>query len=56
MHGFYYDEQEKNVSFDIIIDFESKDREQIYKEIYSEAQELFPGCNLAITLDVDASD
>ena len=38
MHGFYLDENEKNISFDIIIDFKIKNREELYKQIYDEIQ------------------
>ncbi len=55
-HGFYYDEAEKVISFDIIIDFAVKDREQLYCDIYDEVQAKYPDYNLNITLDVDVSD
>ena len=33
MHGFYLDEEEKTISFDIIIDFKEKSPEELYKKI-----------------------
>ncbi len=56
MHGFYIDKKEKDISFDIIIDFKVKDREEIYKKIYDEVQNKYKGYNLNITLDIDVSD
>ena len=56
MHGFYYDEKEKNISLDIIIDFEVKDREELYKKICDEIQEKYKDFTLDITLDLDISD
>ncbi|MBQ9658329.1 MAG: cation transporter [Clostridia bacterium] len=56
MHGFYLDEQDKTISFDIIIDFSIKDREEVYKSIYDEIQEKYKDYKLNITLDVDISD
>lgn len=56
MHGFYLDEEDKTISFDIIIDFKVKDREKVYKEIYEEIQEDFKDYKIDITLDVDISD
>ena len=56
MHGFYLDEAEKTISFDIIIDFKEKNREESYKHIYDEVQEKFKDYKLYITLDVDISD
>ena len=56
MHGFYLDEAEKILSFDIIIDFSIKNREELYKTIYDEIQQKFAGYKVNITLDVDISD
>lgn len=56
MHGFYYDREEKTISFDIIIDFKAKNREEIYRDIYNQVQKEFKGYKIAITLDVDTSD
>ena len=56
MHGFYVDEKEKTISFDIIIDFEVENREDIYKKIYDEVKNKYKDYKLYITLDVDISD
>lgn len=56
MHGFYLDEIEKVISFDIIIDFKVKNREELYKHVFNEVQENFKDYKLHITLDVDISD
>ena len=56
MHGFYFDEEEKSISFDIIIDFKIKNREEVYQEIYDEVQNKYKGYKISITLDVDISD
>ncbi|MCR4715522.1 MAG: cation diffusion facilitator family transporter [Treponemataceae bacterium] len=56
MHGFYLDEAEKIISFDIIIDFSIKNREELYKTIYDEIQQNFADYKINITLDVDISD
>ena len=40
MHGFYFDEEEKTISFDIIIDFKIKNKEEIYKKIYDEVAQI----------------
>ena len=56
MHGFYLDEKEKTISFDIIIDFKIKDRENVYKKICDEIQEKYKDYKISITLDVDYSD
>ena len=56
MHGFYVDMKEKTMSFDIIIDFSVKGRENLYKQIYDEVKGKYSDYNLTITLDVDVSD
>jgi cation diffusion facilitator family transporter len=56
MHGFYIDEKEKSISFDIIIDFAVENREEVYREIYDEVQEKYKDYQISITLDVDMSD
>ncbi len=56
MHGFYLDEEEKAISFDIIIDFNIKNQKEIYKEIYDEVKSKYKDYKIDITLDVDTSD
>ena len=56
MHGFYFNEEDKSISFDIIIDFKIKNREEIYKKIFDEVQEKNRDYKINITLDIDISD
>ena len=56
MHGFYLDEENRSISFDIIIDFKIKNREEVYKEIYDEIQNKYKDYKIDITLDIDVSD
>ena len=56
MHGFYLDEIDKSISFDIIIDFKIKNRELLYQEIYDELESKYKDYKINITLDVDISD
>lgn len=56
MHGFYLDEIEKSISFDIIIDFSIKNREEVYRQIYDEIQSRYDEYIINITLDIDISD
>lgn len=56
MHGFYVDIKDKTMSFDIIIDYNVKNREMLYKQIYDKVKEKYSDYNLVITLDADASD
>lgn len=56
MHGFYFDEDDKSISFDIIIDFKVKNREKVYQEIYDKVQSKYKDYEINITLDIDISD
>ena len=56
MHGFYIDEEDKTISFDIIIDFKIKNREEEYMKIYDEIKKKYKDYTINITLDVDISD
>ena len=56
MHGFYFNEKEKTISFDIIIDFKTPNREEVYKQIYDEVKNKYNDFSLNINLDIDVSD
>ncbi len=56
MHGFYLDEEEKRIKFDVIIAFEAPDREGEYEEIIREVSEHYPDYSVRINLDADMSD
>ena len=56
MHGFYVDEEQKTVSFDIIIDFKEKDKERIKNEVIQKIKEKYPEYNYFVILDSDYSD
>lgn len=56
MHGFYLNEKDKSISFDIILDFDDKNRELTYQQIYDEVQKQFPDYKVIITMDTDSSD
>ena len=56
MHGFYIDGEKKRITFDIIIDFDEKDREGLYNHIMADVREAAPGYEVHIQLDSDISD
>ena len=56
MHGFYFNEEEKRIQFDIIIDFDAPDRIALYKHIVQEVQEAYPDYTVNVALDVDLTD
>ena len=53
IHGFYVDEEKKTINLDIIIDYDLKEREELFKHITEEVQGLFPDYTLRFTMDID---
>lgn len=56
MHGFYVDEKEKFISFDIVIDFTSKDAQKTHDEILSELNNKFPQYKFSTRVDAYITD
>ncbi len=56
MHGFYLDNDDMSINFDIIIDFKIRDREDLYKHIFNEVQDKYKNYKINVTLDIDISD
>ena len=56
MHGFYLDETDKTISLDIIIDFATANRVDLYHQIYNEIKSKYKDYSLNITLDLDIAD
>lgn len=56
LHGFYLDEETQRLLFDIIIDYDVRERMQIYNHIVEEVQKTFPDYTVQITLDLDIAD
>jgi cation diffusion facilitator family transporter len=56
MHGFYFNEEEKRIQFDVIIDFDAPDRIALYNHIVQEVREAYPDYEVNVALDVDLTD
>lgn len=56
LHGFYLDKAANTVRFDVIIDFEVKDRAALFAQIAKEVQSMHPEYLICPTLDSDVSD
>ncbi len=56
MHGFYFNEEEKRIRFDVIIDFDAPDRIGLYNHIVQEVREAYPDYTVNVALDVDLTD
>lgn len=55
VHGFYVDKKD-NVYFDLIIDFEENNREQIKNEIVDKLKQRYPKYNYNVIIDSDITD
>lgn len=56
LHGFYINKEEKTMSFDVVIDFDAKDRMSVYREIKKEVREAYPQYQVYVAMDEDISD
>ncbi len=56
MHGFYYDEPEKVIRFDIVVSFSAPDRRRVYREVCEKVQMAYPDYTLQVAMDKDFSE
>lgn len=55
MHGFSLNKKQKSITFDIVIDFKAKDRDEIFQKILQETKKAFPKHQVSVVLDIDTS-
>lgn len=56
MHGFYLNETDKKIQFDVVIDYAAPNMHKLYEEICAELNEAYPDFNVVVALDLDMSD
>lgn len=56
LHGFYVDEETKNVSFDLVVSFDAPDRRAVVDRIRSIVERRYPDYTYHVALDSDVSD
>ncbi|MGI6055799.1 MAG: cation diffusion facilitator family transporter [Bilifractor sp.] len=56
IHGFYLDEKEKTIRFDMVIDFFVPDRDALVENVRGDVGKEFPGYQVVIQPDADVSD
>ena len=56
MHGFYIDQIQKTLRFDVIISFDAPDRRAIYRQVCAEVQRAFPDYAMQVGMDTDFSE
>ena len=56
IHGFHLDEKKKEISFDVVISFDAKNRRAYYMAIKRHLHRAFPKYKINLALDSDYSD
>lgn len=55
-HGIYFDEEEKLLSLDVVIDFSIKNKAEFCKTLQSEIKEICPDYNVVVNFDANYTD
>lgn len=53
IHGFHVNKKSKQIRFDVVISFDAKDRNNVYLEVLSKVQPLYPDYTFQIAVDTD---
>lgn len=53
VHGFYVDEKNKRISFDLVLDFKTENPEETCSEIKNKISEKYPEYNFNVIIDSD---
>ena len=56
VHGFYVDKENKNIYFDLIIDFDCKDRSHLCSQIVKKIKKKYPEFKYNVIIDNDIAD
>lgn len=56
LHGFYCDMKEKNIRFDIVIDFAAPDSRAVQREVVDSVKKLYPDFSVTVQFDLDYTD
>ena len=56
IHGFHVDQRDKEISFDIVVDFTTEDRRSYYLSFVKDVEKAIPDYAICVALDADVSD
>lgn len=56
LHGFYIDEDRKEMRFDVVISLEAKDRRAVYSEVFEKIKEKYSEYGIEIGMDMDYNE
>ena len=53
MHGFYLDQTERTLRFDVVVSFDAEDRRAVWRAVREKAQAAYPDYQIQIAMDTD---
>ena len=56
VHGFYCEEDKKEIRFDVVVDFSAPNTESVKKKVHKTVRNLYPDYNVNVQIDSDYSD
>lgn len=56
MHGFYLDKEKKGIRMDLVVSFDSPNREETFREAKQALESAFPGYRIYAVMDTDFSE
>lgn len=56
LHGFYLEEAEKRIRFDMVVSFDSPDRQKTYDDAVARVQKAYPAYHIAAVMDTDFTE
>ena len=56
MHGFFVDDETKQMRFDIIVSFDSLSMKEMFNHVVQDVRDAFPDYDVQVQFDVDISD
>ena len=55
-HGFYLDQAEKTIRFDVVVSFDAPDRGQVFRKVREKVQAAYPDYQIQVAMDTDFSE
>lgn len=56
IHGFYLDETNKNMRFDMVVSFDAKDRKKVYTDVLEKLKQKYPEYEINAGMDADYNE
>ena len=56
MHGFYLNKDAKEIRFDLVVSFDSKDRNATFEQVLLKLKNTFPEYNISVGMDFDFNE